>query len=503
MDNSSRETLKEMNTMLQSLLHAIPDIIVFKDAHLRHRLVNRATEEFTGLSGREMVGRSIEDLVHHELAEQCRSSDEEALRSGRPMRFEESFSTGDGSRRVLDTIKAPMYDETGCLLGLVAVSRDITGLKKTEEALLQSEAYIRDILNSVDQGFIVVDRDFRIVSANRAYLQQVEKHLEEVVGRCCHEVTHHSERPCFELGERCAVRLAFETEAPSYAMHIHNGGGRERMHAETRAYPLRDRTGVVVAAIETITNVTERTKLEDQLRHFQRLEAVGRIATGVAHDFNNIILSVVGFAQMMLRQLTPEDAFRPYLEQILKAMDRGTTITQSLLSFSRKQVMHLRPMNLNEAVRRIEPFLLRLVREDIDLRMLCSAGEMRVSADSGQIDQVLMNLVTNARDALPEGGRITIATDRVVMDQDFITAHGYGKMGDYALLSIADTGQGMDDRVKEKIFEPFYTTKPEGQGTGLGLSMVYGIVKQHDGFIGVYSEPGQGTVFAIYLPLLQ
>jgi CheY-like chemotaxis protein len=243
--------------------------------------------------------------------------------------------------------------------------------------------------------------------------------------------------------------------------------------------------------------------LEAQLLQSQKIEAIGQLAGGVAHDFNNILSAIVGYGHLTLRKMPKDDYLRGYVEQILEAAQRATTLTQGLLSFSRRRIMNPAPHDLNDIIRNFEKFLMRLIREDIKITTACAEDELTILVDKGQLEQVLMNLVGNARDAMPSGGDITIRTESMYMDEKFIEAHGFGKTGKYAVLTVSDTGEGMDESTRTKIFEPFFTTKGEGKGTGLGLSMVYGIVKQHEGFIDVHSELGKGTSFKVYLPLVR
>jgi CheY-like chemotaxis protein len=233
------------------------------------------------------------------------------------------------------------------------------------------------------------------------------------------------------------------------------------------------------------------------------MEAIGLLAGGVAHDFNNILTAVVSYSHLTLMKMQENDPLRHYIQQILESSNRAAALTQSLLAFSRKQTVNLTVIDLNEVIKGFEKFLLRLIREDIALETTCAGDTLSVMADRGQIEQMIMNLVTNAQDAMPDGGRLAIETKLVSLDQEFIETRGFGKPGEYALVSVSDTGIGMDEQTKSRGFEPFFTTKEQGKGTGLGLSMVYGIVKKHDGFINVYSEPGKGTTFKIYLPILR
>ena len=257
------------------------------------------------------------------------------------------------------------------------------------------------------------------------------------------------------------------------------------------------------ASLGTAYDITERKKLEEQFRQAHKMEAVGLLAGGVAHDFNNILTAITGYGHLAKMKLMRDDAVAPYIDQILSSAERAANLTHSLLAFSRKQIIYRRPVNINEIIAGVGKLLARLIGEDIELKMDLDGRTLMIFADTGQIEQVLMNLATNARDAMNGGGTLTIKTERVDMDQEFIANHGYGSRGTYALLTVTDTGAGMDGLTQARIFEPFYTTKEQGKGTGLGLSTVYGIIKQHEGFITVYSEPGMGASFDIYLPLVQ
>jgi PAS domain S-box-containing protein len=276
---------------------------------------------------------------------------------------------------------------------------------------------------------------------------------------------------------------------------------------EHRANAVRDAAGRVVALEGLVVDVTERKRAEESLRQTQqqllmaqKMEAVGRLAGGVAHDFNNLLNVITGYAEMLGRTLGAEHAARPKLEQILKAADRASAVTRQLLAFSRRQVLQPRIVDINGVVSDLEKSLLRLIGEDVELATRLAPDLGWVKVDPGQLEQVVMNLAVNARDAMPQGGRLTIATDNVDFDVPYTLAHEPAQPGRYVMLAVSDTGVGIDPEVRAHIFEPFFTTKPAGKGTGLGLATVYGIVKQSGGYIWVYSEPGQGTTFKIYLP---
>ncbi len=234
------------------------------------------------------------------------------------------------------------------------------------------------------------------------------------------------------------------------------------------------------------------------------MEAIGQLAGGIAHDFNNILTAIIGYAHLLKMKAKEDDPLRTYAEHILSLSDRATNLTQGLLALKQETDNQLKAGEVSMKLSgNVEKLLLRIIGEDIELKTILADGEVTVMADAGQMEQVLMNLATNARDAMTEGGQLTIETDVVEVDNKFKKTHGFGKPGMYVLISETDTGGGMDDKTKGRIFEPFYTTKDVGKGTGLGLSIVYGIIKQHDGYINVYSEPGKGTTFKIYLPLIK
>ncbi|MBI5847991.1 MAG: response regulator [Nitrospirae bacterium] len=246
----------------------------------------------------------------------------------------------------------------------------------------------------------------------------------------------------------------------------------------------------------------DQRNLQNQLRHSQKLEAIGTLAGGIAHDFNNILSVIVGYANLMEVKMPEGDSMMPYLKEILAAAERATHLSEGLLIFSRKQARELRPVDVNDLVRGMQKMVLRIIGADIEATIILADEKLMVMGDYGQLEQVLMNFVTNARDAMPDGGPLAIRTALFEADNEFPHAHGSGKPGRYALISVSDAGKGMDQEICEKIFEPFFTTKEVGKGTGLGLAIVYGIVQQHNGYINFCSEPGKGTTFKVYLPLV-
>jgi len=333
-----------------------------------------------------------------------------------------------------------------------------------------------------------------VIWANRAAATKMGSEPDAMLGRPCHLLRFGKSEPC----EACPLLECLSTRKPAVSIMTTAGG---RMF-EARAIPVIEEDRII-NVINVVRDITEQTRMEEQLRQAQRIESIGTLAGGVAHDFNNIICAINGFAGLLHLKIAAGDPRRAYVEQILTAADRAAGLTRSLLAFSRTQVIALRPVELNGIVSNLQKLLARLIGEDIELATELAAEDLVVTADPGQIEQVLMNLATNARDAMARGGRFTITTERFEMDAEFTRARGYGTPGSYALLRVADTGHGIDSATRSRIFEPFFTTKEPGKGTGLGLAMVYGIVKQHNGFIAVESEPGRGTQFMIWIPLVE
>lgn len=411
-------------------------------------------------------------------------------------------------------IKAlPRFDKSGALIGVIHIVRDITERKKAEEALFEEQNFAFNLLENLAIAAFVLDSSHRIMLWNKACEELTGCNALEMIGTDTQWTPFYKEqRPTvadlildkrnddisglYQKYSRSTLNpLAIKAEG-----WYKNLGGKDRYIA-FEASPIFNRGGTMIASIETLQDLTDSKRLEEQLLQAQKIEAIGQLAGGVAHDFNNILTAIVGYAHLTLVKMPNDEPLRKNVEQILQASDKATALTQSLLAFSRKQILNPKTVDLNDIVNRLEKLLIRLIREDIQIATMMTAEALNVFADTGQVEQVLMNLVTNARDAMPKGGQIVIRTETILMDSAFVSAHGFGKSGRYALLSISDTGEGMDAKTREKIFEPFFTTKEQGRGTGLGLAMVYGIIKQHEGFIDVYSEPGIGSTFRIYLPI--
>jgi len=439
-------------------------------------------------------------LIHPEDREKMTRASAETKQGVPNEEIEFRILRPDGEVRIIQGFGAKKWDEPGRPRSIFGAIQDITERKQAEELVRNQEAFIRNILDSVDEGFAVIDRKYRIVSANRSYCKAVGIPETDLIGRLCHEASHHTERPCFESGEDCPVRRTFETGRPQVASHIHLDADGGKHNMELKTYPIADENGTVTSVIETSLDVTDKVKLEAQLQQAQKMESIGRLAGGVAHDFNNMLAVILGRTDMLINSLGTDHPEQESLREIRKATDRSIALTRQLLAFARKQTISPRTLDLNETVGGMLKMLQRLIGEDIDLLWRPWEGELKVRMDPSQIDQILANLCINARDAIEGVGRLTIETNTMILDEGYCRDHPGFVPGEYVLLMISDDGHGMDQETLCNIFEPFFTTKETGKGTGLGLATVYGIVKQNNGFIYVYSEPSYGTTFKIYLP---
>jgi PAS domain S-box-containing protein len=370
-------------------------------------------------------------------------------------------------------------------------------LKKSAGAE-QEEKFIKNVFENITEGLVVIDNEYKIVFANKAYCSQVNMDAEEIVGRHCYEVSHHRNKPCYETGEECAIAKTLNTGNPHTVIHTHYDREGKPIYVETKSHLMNESSGKTMLVIETLNNITKERGLEEQLRHAQKMEIVGRFAGGIVHDFNNILTAIEGYANLVQMRLNQNDPLRQDMEQILASSERASNLIQGLLTFSRRQIVSIRQADLNGIIKKIEGILSRVIGSDIELRVMLTEKDLTALADSGQIEQVLLNLATNARDAMPEGGVLTISTESIESGSE----DNHGKQGMSAVVSVTDTGTGMDEKTRERLFEPFFTTKEVGKGTGLGLSIVHEIIKQHKGHINVFSEPGKGTTFKIYLPVI-
>jgi two-component system, cell cycle sensor histidine kinase and response regulator CckA len=412
--------------------------------------------------------------------------------------FEVEMGRKDGTAMWISMNVRAVRDEEGRILVFEGSAEDISKRKAAENALQESEAKYRSVVeSSLVASYIVQDGVFRFANARFCTLSGYR--YEELVDKLNpFDLVHPDDREKMRLN--FAKRLSGEDMESEYQIRVIR---KDRKILTIKLFGSSFIFNGKPAAFGMFIDVTKEVSLESQLRQAQKMEAIGTLAGGIAHDFNNILTVLMGYGTLLQMKMEQTNPLRLYADQILSASQKASSLTQSLLAFGRQQPITLKPQNINAVVRGTESLLKRLITEDIGFTTDLAPEEMVVMADSTQIDQILFNLVTNARDAMSHGGLLRIATNAADLDRDFTLVHGFGETGRYAHLAVTDTGAGMDERTKGKIFDPFFTTKGAGKGTGLGLSTVYGIVKQHNGYITVESEPGKGTAFHIYLPIVK
>ena len=418
----------------------------------------------------------------------------------RPIRSLQNFAeqVSEGRRPHLDWSEAHSTREVASLHSCLADM--VTLLDRRYANLQESEKQFRALFHGSNDAMFM--RELRpdeprtsFIEVNEAACKALGYSREELLGMSTYDL-------CPERALEGIHKARLELiEHGSYRMdsvHMAKDGREILVEVNSHRFELEGLSYVLSVA----RDITERTQLETQLRHSQKMESVGLMAGGIAHDFNNILQVIMSLGTILEDRLKGDAPNQQRVQQILSTAQKAAQLTRSLLAFSRKQSIDPRPSELNMLVQRTETFLKRVIGEDIDLATHTCQDVLPVLMDEGQIEQVLMNLAANARDAMQKGGMLRIETELVHLDADFVRLHGLGESGDWALLNVSDSGTGMDESTRQHIFDPFFTTKPAGQGTGLGLSIVFGIVRQHRGHVAVYSEPGIGTSFRIYLPLL-
>ena len=372
-------------------------------------------------------------------------------------------------------------------------------LQQRLEELSESEAFLRNIVDNIPAIVIVKDAaKLSYVAINKAGEELLGYSRDEMLGKNARDFFPEEQAAFFMQKDREVLTHGQLLEIPEETIKTRDG---RNLILHTKKIPLYDNSGKARYLLGISEDITERKHLEEQLLQSQKMEAVGHLASGVAHDFNNILMVIMGYGDMLKTDQTLDEPQRHKVAQIADAAEKAAQLTRNLLTFGRKQEFKLRLTDINDIVRHIEKFLVRIIGEDIQLRTVVASESLVAQVDSGQIEQVIINLAANARDAMPKGGVLSIEARRQRIDQPPGNATGSVRPGVYACISVSDTGVGMDERTRSRIFEPFFTTKELGKGTGLGMPIVYGIVKQHNGFIDIRSELNAGTTISIYIPL--
>jgi len=487
----SEETLYETRNYLENLLEYANAPIIVWDAESRITRFNRAFENLTGFTAHEVIGQKLNLLFPEASREESLSKIASTSSGERWESVEIPILRKDGDIRIALWNSANIHAEDGAtLVATIAQGQDITERKAAETIILQERQRFFSLLDMLPASVCLVAPDCTIPFANRLFRES----FGETQGRTCYELAYGRQTPCDE----CNIGKILETQKPLEWEKTSPQGRTYHIYT----YPFADVDGSPMV-LKLGIDITERKTLEAQLLQAQKMEAVGRLAGGVAHDFNNLLMAIMGYSELIRTSLIKDDPLYKYSEDILKATERAASLTQQLLAFSRQQVMQPQVLNLNRVVGELEKMLRRLIGEHIEMEILTDPDLGMVKADPGQIGQIIMNLAVNARDAMPTGGRLILATDNIEFTATHQCRFENIPPGHYVRLTVTDTGSGMDAETLAHIFEPFFTTKEVGKGTGLGLPMVYGIVKQNGGCVDVESHPGQGALFKIFLPRLE
>ena len=479
--------------LFRALAEIAGDAIVVLDAEGKVAFWNRAAEEMFGYSADEIMGKPLTMVIPERFRMEHTEGFKGAVLKGRmrPKRAELSGLRKDGTEVLFEVsiTSLKLEDETF----FIGILRDITSRIEAQRELERISREKEEIFQSLASLTLILDTNFTILDANMAVLKATGMSKEELLGRKCYEIFHMPPSPppdcplmeVLSSADRKPVEREMETSLGTFL---------------TTCTPLLDEEGNIVKVINSCVDITERKRLEEQLRQAQKMEAVGRLAGGIAHDFNNILTAIQGFAELAMTKLKEDDPIYRWIKEIQGSAVKASDLTRQLLLFSRRHHMEMGPLDLNSLVEGMVRMLGRLIGENIALDVELSNELWLVRADRGGMEQVMMNLVVNARDAMPKGGTVRIRTENRHVDESYCEIYSYARPGRFVCLSVEDTGVGMDEETLKHIFEPFFTTKKDG--TGLGLSVVYGIVKQHGGWINVYSVPGHGTTFKVYIPAI-
>ena len=500
----AEEALRKSEEVFRELYDNAPVGYFEYDAQGRILSVNRTELEMLGYSLEEMRGQPVwkfvveEDIAHHQILSKLAGT----MPPARDL--ERTYRRKDGTTFPAIIEDRLLRDEKGSIKGLRATIQDITERKQTEEALRSSEEKYRTILENIEDGYYEVDIAGNLTFFNDSFCRIYGYPREELMGMNDRQYTDQENAK--ELFQ--AFNKVYRTGEPTkgFDWEIIRKDGTKRC-IEASVSLMKDSSGNRIGFRGLVRDVTERRQIEqekanlqEQLRQSQKIEAIGRLAGGIAHDFNNLLTVIKGYSQLSLVETKDDSPLKENLEEIKKAAEKAADLTRQLLAFSRRQILEMKVLDLNSLFMDLDKMLHRLIGEDIELITLLADDLGRVKTDPGWVEQIIMNLGVNARDAMPNGGKLTIETANAELDEAYARGHIAVKPGRYVMFSVSDTGVGMTPEVRQQVFEPFFTTKEKGKGTGLGLSTVYGIVKQSGGNIWVYSEPGQGTTIKIYLP---
>jgi PAS domain S-box-containing protein len=476
--------LRESNESLSRMISSAADAIVTKDLQGSIRSWNPAAEKLFGYSVEEVLGKPMLMLFPPELVNEEREILARIEKGAGVEHFESVRIRKDGRALQVALTISPIRDSEGRIIGASKIARDISAQKQAEEQLRRQASLLDQAFDAV----LVWEKDGAITFWNQGAVRMYGFSTNEAIGRVSHELLQTSAADGLEqVLQKLTVKGSWEGEL------AHTRSDGKRIAVESRMVQITE--GERCYVLETNRDVSEERLLEERLRQSQKMEGIGRLAGGVAHDFNNLLGIILGSAELLAESLDLSQV-RKRASEIQKAGQRAANLTRELLAFSRKQVLELKVTDLNAKVSGIRDMLVRVVGEGIEISTSLATNLGRVRADPNQIEQILLNLVVNARDAMPNGGKITIETQNIDLEEAYVGTHSSVVAGSYVMIAVSDSGVGMDAETLAHVFEPFFTTK--SSGTGLGLATVYGAVKQSGGNIWAYSEPGKGTTFKVY-----
>jgi len=497
--------LQRSEEQYRELFENANDLIYTHDLEGNYTSLNKAGERITGYTRAEAVQMKITDMLNPEQLARAREMIGRKTESGGTTVYELDIIAKDGHQVSLELSTRLIYNSAGQPVGVQGIGRDITERKRAERERDAERELLDALFEHLPVGVLLRDAQGRYTRANRRAAQIFEIEREQLIGMTPAkliqraQITQTNGQPLQPAQTYSTIAVQTQQPvSPRTALITTPKGNRRRI--VVNAAPVALAAGEL-GSVVVIEDVTEQHTTQEQFRQSQKMESIGLLAGGVAHDFNNLLTAIQGNTQLALRKVGANDALRHRLLEVEKAAQRAAVLTRQLLAFSRRQYLERKPINLNETINDIMKMVRRLIGADIEVRLNEAADLTAVFADSTQIEQVLMNLAVNARDAMPQGGLLVIETRNAELDAVYCRRYNYVTPGRYVEIKVSDTGCGMDAETRARIFEPFFTTKETGKGTGLGLSTVYGIVKQHDGHINVYSEVGHGTTFRIYLPM--
>ncbi|MFA6012375.1 MAG: response regulator [Desulfobacteraceae bacterium] len=493
---SLHDEVNEAREYAENIINTVREPLIALDQDLRVVTASRSFYDVFRVNPEETVGQRIYDLGNKQWDI---PGLRELLETILPQKttfdnyeVEHDFATIGRRIMLLNArqIKRARGKESILLLAI----EDITERKQLEVLLTESEERYRRIFETSSDGIVLLEKcEGKIIQTNQAAEKMLGYSEEECIGKKLQDIGISIDMSDFSTIMRDLDKYAII----NYDDVLVKTKARKLIYTDIY---MVDRAKLAQC---NIRNITERKNLEEQLRQAQKMESVGQLAAGIAHDFNNILMAIVGYGYLLQTNIKSDDPQRINIDQILISADKAAEITHSLLAFSKKQILSIKPINIHIMIKGFLKFLSRLLGEDIELNTSFTDKDVISMADAGQIEQVLLNMAMNARDAMPHGGHLTLDTQLVELDDAFIRFHGYGEPGMFVVISVSDTGSGMEKETMDKIFDPFFSTKDVNKGTGLGLSMAYGIIKQHNGYITVYSEPEKGTTFRIYIPAIR